>query len=118
MKNRSSRGISLVELLMAAIVVASAGSLLVSGLISANRGADLYVERALSTQLLASQFALLEEPLPHDVATHGTCSALPNWEWTLQWHDSAFAPLQETMITVAHQGQAHHLVTYRTLAEP
>ena len=117
MKPHACRGLSLIELLMASIVVASAEALLISGLISANRGADLYVERALSTQLLASQLALLDEPLPHDVPTHGTFPAWPEWSWTLQWQESAFAPLQETTITIAHQAQAYHLVTYRTLAE-
>ncbi len=117
MKNHSCSGLSLIELLMASIVVASAGALLVSGLLSANRGADLYVERARLTQLLASQLALLDEPLPHDASTQGTFPGLPDWSWTLQWQASPFSPLQETTMTVAHQAQAHRVVTYRTLAE-
>ena len=62
MKNRCcEEGLSLIELLIASVIAASAAALLLGGLMAANRGAELRIEQALSTQALASELAQLGE---------------------------------------------------------
>ncbi len=112
-------GFSLLELLMASMVVAAAGALLVGGMVWANRGADLRIEQVLSTQLLASQLALLDGPLSPQTPRSGTCPApLNEFTWTLQWKDAPLAPLAEATLTVGRNGHTAHVVTYQPITEP
>jgi len=121
MKNlrRNAVGLSLIELLMASVLVAAAGVLLVSGLLGANRGADLRVRQILSAQALASQLALLDD---HVAGTSGAVSGtlpppLEAFRWTRQWE-----PLTDSMarltITVSDGTVTNHVVTDRPIAEP
>ena len=118
MKNRRcSRGFSLIELLMASVVVAAAGALLVGGLIGANRSTALRVERILSTQLLASELALLDRQLGPDTPTSGHFSPpFEDVQWTLAWTPTPRAPLVEATLTVSRGDHHVDAVTYRQLA--
>ena len=117
--NTRAQGFSLIELLIASVVIASVGSLLIGGLIAANRSADLRIEQTLSTQLLASQFALVHDRLSPDMPTRGTWTT-PSGEftWMLTWSPAPRSPLAETTLTVTKQDHANRVVTYRPLAEP
>jgi len=108
----------MVELLIASVIAASAGALLIGGLVAANRHAELRIERALLTQLLASRLALLEEPLGEQTPTGGTVSS-PQGEitWTVEWTQIPDSPLAQTILTVRRGGHEAHVVTYRRLAE-
>ena len=112
------QGFSLIELLMAAVIVAAVGSLLAGGLIAANRSRDVRVEQALSAQLLASELALLDDELTEQTPTTGTISAAPeSFTWTLQRAGAPLPPLVTATLTLSHNGHNTHVVTYRRLAE-
>lgn len=113
------QGFSLVELLIASVVVASAGALLIGGLVAANRSAEIRIDQALSTQLLASQLALLDDQLSSQTPRSGTFPApLDEFTWTLEWTDTPFTPLVEARLTAAKKGRAAYVVTYRPLVQP
>ena len=120
MKNRPrNQGFSLIELLIASVVVASAGALLIGGLVAANRSAEARIDQILSTQLLASRLALLSDPLDPSTPTSGTFpSPLDEFTWTLAWTDAPLAPLAEATLTVETKSRAAHVVTYRPLVQP
>lgn len=119
MKNpRCETGFSLLELLMASAVGAAAAAMLVGGLIASNRSSVLRVERAVSTQLLASQLALLDDVIPSEAETSGNYPApLQDFTWALEWTETPLAPLAETTLTVKKGDHATHVVTYRSLAQ-
>ena len=113
------QGLSLIELLIASVIVASAAALLLGGLIAANRGSDIRIEQALSTQALASELAQLDEPLASDISTSGVCTLLKDGcQWTLSWVQAPLDPLVAATLTVRLNGHAYRLVTYRSLAQP
>lgn len=117
---RSRRGFSLAELLIASAVAAAAASLLVGGLVSANRGADVRIKQSLSTHLLANQLALLDEELSDATPTSGTFpTPLAAFTWTLEIAptDVPLSPLATATLTVAHNGHASHVVTCRPVAQ-
>ena len=124
MKNprRNAAGLSLVELLIAAIVVASAGTLLVAGLITANRGAEQRLRQITVEQLLASQVALLDD---HVVGTAGELSGtfpppLETFHWIRRWEqtEGPMHPLAHTTFTVSDGAYTAHVETYRPIKEP
>jgi len=117
-----STGLSLVELLIAAIVVAAAGTLLVAGLLTANRQAVQRLRQITATQVLASQLALLED---HVVGAPGEdAGILPpppepfhvtrHWEQTV----GPMHPLAQTTLTVSDGTSTVHAVTYLPIKEP
>ena len=113
------QGFSLIELLIASVIAASAGALLVGGLVAANRSANLRVNAALTTQALATQLALLDDQLTPQMPTSGPCvAALTACTWTLVWTDAPLAPLVEATLSVSSDDRTAHVVTYRTLAQP
>ena len=114
----NQRGFSLIELLIAATVVASASALLIGGLLAANRGTDLRIDQVLTTQVLASQLAQMDDALSPQTPTSGSVPSLEGWTWTLQWNESPLTPLQETTLTLTHQDRTTRVVTYRPLAKP
>ena len=113
------QGFSLIELLIASVVAAAAGALLVGALVAVNRNTELRTERVLSIEALASQLALLDDQLAPKTPTSGTCnSPVTRCEWTLTWNQTSLRPLVEATITVAHKDRTNHVVTYRPIAEP
>ena len=113
------QGFSLIELLIASVIVASAGALLIGGLVAANRSADLRIDQTLSTQLLASQLALLDDQIDPNTSTSGTFpSPLDAFAWTLEWTDAPLTPLAQTTLTVTTKSRAAHVVTYRSVVQP
>ena len=121
MKNprRSAVGLSLIELLIASIIVAAGGALLAGGLVTSNRGADLRMQQVLSTQLLASQLALLEDQVVGaSGGDRGTPPLPPEaFHVTRRW-EPVTDQMAQTTITVAYGSSTAHVVTYRPVKEP
>ena len=112
------QGFSLIELLMAAVIAASVGSLLAGGLIAMNRSRDIRVEQAISTQLLAGQLALLDDEINDQTPMAGTIPASPNdFRWTIERVEAPLVPLVTTTLVLSHNGHDTHVVTYRRIAE-
>ncbi len=110
-------GFALMELLVASVVVSAAGALLVGGLVQANRSAGLRVERIVSTELLASEFALLESPLHPQQPSTGPCTpSMDDCAWTLRWTPAPLVPLVEATLAVERKGSTAPVVTYRPIA--
>ena len=115
------RGFSLIELLIASVIIASAGAMLIGALVAANRGADLYGEHALDTQLLASRLALLEERVNKQMPMSGTFDPpLDDVEWRLEVSEAPppLAPLAQVVISVERNGAHSDVVTHRQVVEP
>lgn len=113
-------GIALLELLVASVVVATAGALLIGGLVWVNRGAGLRAERIVSTERLASELALLDGPVSQQTPDRGPCTPpLADCAWTLRWQEVplAPAPLAEATLTIGQPDHTVHVVTYRPLIE-
>ena len=111
----------MVELLMAAGVLAIAGSILISSLVSVNRSAELSIERTVATHLLANQLALLGDRTDEQTAQHGTITIAPEeFTWATDVADAGgiLAPLQQVTMTVTHHGHMSRLVTYRQPPAP
>jgi len=111
--------LSLVELLIASIVVAAAGTLLAGGLATSNRGAARRLQQILAAQLLASQFALLDD---HVTAASGELdgtfpSPLEAFHWTHRWEPFADSMARLT-ITVSEGTVTTHVVTNLPIKEP
>lgn len=118
MKSRPREaGFALAELIVAAVLTAAAGALLAGALISANRSNDLRGHRALTTQWLASELALLPE-----IAAPGTHAAgtLPSPDEDVAWtQDTEADPSGLPLVTVRVQlsgGQTADVVTSRPAA--
>jgi type II secretory pathway pseudopilin PulG len=110
--------LSLVELLIASIVVAVAGTLLAGGLVTSNRGAARRFQQILATQLLASRVALLDD---HVAAASGELSGtfpspLEAFHWTQRWESVADSMARLT-IAVSDGTATTHVVTYRPIVE-
>ena len=119
MKNRPRKGFSLIELLIASVVVASAGALLIGGLVTANRSAQIRIDQTLATQLLASQLALLDDQFQPKTPRQGSMEPpLEDDTWALEWSETPWTPLVEAKLSVSHKGQAVDAVTYRPFTEP
>lgn len=117
---RRSAGLALVEVLVAAVIVAAAGALLVGGLVGANRSADLRVERVVAGHLLASRLALLPEAVSDTTPTAGTFpEPLAGYTWTqTRTPSQMLAPLEELTVTVSRQGRRLDAVTARPVESP
>jgi prepilin-type N-terminal cleavage/methylation domain-containing protein len=116
--NKHVQGFSLIELLIASVVIASAAVLLIGGLIGANRAAALRTEAALMAQSLASQLALMGDQLSSNTPTSGPCaSQLSDCAWTLAWSETALTPLAEATLRISRKDRTDHVVTYRALIE-
>jgi type II secretory pathway pseudopilin PulG len=116
---RNAAGFSLVELLMAGVVVASAGSLLAGGLMTANRGAQLRRQQILMTQALASQFAQLDDRVV-DASGETSGTLLPPLEtmrWTRHW-EPVSEELARIRLTVSDGASIADVVTYRPIKAP
>lgn len=112
-------GFALLELLVASVVVAAAGALLVGGLVQANRSGGLRIDRIVSTELLASELALLDGPMSPQRPSGGPCAPpLDDCAWTLRWTEAPLVPLVEATLAVERKGGTVQVVTYRPLAEP
>ena len=121
MKNpqRNAAGLSLVELLIASLVVAAAGSLLAGGLLIANRAANQRLQQIVATQLLASRFALLEEEMVEAAGqTSGTFpSPLEAVQWIQRW-ERVSEELARVILTVSDGTLTQHVVTDLPIREP
>ena len=62
MKTRSCNGFSLIELLIASVVIAAAGALLIGGIVSANRSADRRIEMVERTMWLPEGLHMSQAP--------------------------------------------------------
>ena len=110
-------GFALLELLVASVVMAAAGALLVGGMVQVNRSTELHVEQTVLTQLLASQFALLDDALSQQMPASGTCAPPADCTWTLHWIAAPLIPLVETTLTAGWKDRTAHVVTYRPITE-
>jgi len=109
-------GFSLIELLIASTLIASAGALLAGGLATANRQADRRIAQALSTQAAASTLALLDDRVGSEAPSSGTLPPpLDGCRWTLEVTDPdpVLVPLAKIVLTVRGNGQTVSLTTYR-----
>jgi prepilin-type N-terminal cleavage/methylation domain-containing protein len=114
------QGFALAELLVASVILASAGALLAGGLLWANRSIEARAQRAHVTQLLASRLSLLEETLTTQEPQAGLFDPPIEgaaWQLELQPVDGTDGVLQRVMLTVTQGGQAASVVTYRPIAE-
>jgi len=120
MKSPRCNGFSLVELVMASLIVSVAGALLVGGLVAANRSTDLRLHQMLSTQWLANQLALLGDTLSDSTPTSGTFLPFDDatWALTVEPADDPLKPLMKAVFTVTRKDLTSHVVTYRPVAEP
>ena len=120
-RRKSDGGMSLVELLMASIVIGAAGAVLAGGLVAANRSAERRTEQVFLTQLLASRLALLDDRLQPGTGDRGAFPPpLEDYAWSLAV-EAAPAPLEalaKATIAVTRRGHTVDVVTYRPLAEP
>ena len=117
-----STGLSLVELLIAAIIVAAAGTLLIAGLLTVNRGAEQRLRQIATTQVLASQLALLDD---HVVGVSGADGGLlapapEPFHVTRRWEqiEGPMHPLAKATLTVSDGTYTAHAVTYLPIQEP
>lgn len=118
---RGCQGFALMELLIAAALLASAGALLAGGLLWANRTAETRAQRAVLTQLLACQLSDLDGTLTGQEPAAGAFDPpVDDASWTLdiQPPDNPDSPLRRVTLTVSYHGQSVQAVTYRRLAEP
>lgn len=115
----SQRGFSLVELMIAGVIIAMTGALLIGGLLSANRSAEMRARQAVTAQLLASQLALIDGKINTDSPVKGNFSgAYADSTWQIEQYDTAVASVKQVQLTVNHQGYAAHAATYRILKDP
>ncbi len=113
-------GFSLIELLIASVVAASAAVLLSGGLISANRSASMRAEGIVLEQLLADRWGRLEDPLPSAQPQQGACPApFDDATWTLAVEplEGPLASVAYATLTVERNGHAVSLATYRAIAQ-
>lgn len=116
---RHQQGFSLIELMIAAVVTASAAVLLSGSLVSANRSASMRIDEIVLTQLLADRWAQLDDPLPSTQPQHGTCPPPfddATWTLTAEPLEGPLASLAKTTLTMEHHDHAISLVTDRALA--
>jgi prepilin-type N-terminal cleavage/methylation domain-containing protein len=115
MKSHRCSGFSLVELMIASLIVAAAGALLVGGLVGANRSTEYRLGQILSAQWLANQLALLDDRISEATLTGGTILPLDDATWTLSVEDAdePLTPLAKTTITVTRKDFTSHVVTFR-----
>ena len=108
----------MIELLMASIVVAMAGAMLMGVLIASNRSAKLRIEHTLLTQLAASQLSLIDDPLTDQTPTQGAFAPpLEDFTWSLTRTDAPLKTLAQATLTVSHDHHHADVVTYRRKAE-
>lgn len=113
---RGREGFSLIELLVASVVFASAAVLLSGGLVSANRSASGRIEQIVLTQLLADQLGRLDDSLGEETAQAGACPApFDDARWTLALHklDEPLALRSSATLTVMRNNRTLSVVTYR-----
>ena len=122
MKNRlrsAQSAFSLVELLIAGVIIAMTGSLLIGGLISANRSGELRVQQAIAAQLAASQLALIDEQVAPDSPNKGAFpEPYQDSTWILEQQDTPIPTVKRLQLTVSYQGHDFHVATYRRLKDP
>ena len=111
------RGFSLVELLIASAIVALTGSLLVGGLMAANRNSELRAQQALAAQQVAGHIALLPDQLAKDAPAQTACPESTDESCTIEQADAPLAPLKQLTLTLTVQGHTTHAVTLRPVAE-
>lgn len=111
---RGRGGFSMIELLMASILIAGAGGMLIASLVSANRSASMRAEQALLGQFLASQLALLDDPLPAVLPESGPLPQ-PFQDHAALVTVGGLPPttLQQAALSVEHGAHRVALVTWR-----
>ncbi len=116
---RAQKGFSLIELLIAGVIIAMTSSLLIGGLISANRSGELRAQQAVAAQLLANQLALISDQITPEAPHQGTCpEPYSHSTWTLKLQDTALLSVKQVELELTHQGHIFHVVTYRGFKEP
>lgn len=120
-RRRSAAGFSLVELLIASVIVAAGGTLLAGGLTTANRGAQLRRQQILMIQALASQFAQLDDQM---VGASGQASGtlpppLEMMHWTRRWEPVSDDDTRASVALSVSDGTATaYVVTSRPIQAP
>ena len=116
---RAAGGFSLVELLIAATIIASGSALLISALVASNRSSSLRIEPTIINQAMASQLALLEDELRFDSTTSGLCLyPYENFNWKIHWEKMSLSPIAQVALTISDEKRSANVVTYRKLIEP
>lgn len=109
---------SLIELLMASVVVAAGGAMLIGGLVAANRSRELRIEQLLATQLLAGRLAELDDEIGAETPMSGTfAEPLDEFAWSLEHNDPSPDGLAQATLTVSHDDHHTHAVTLRRLQQ-
>lgn len=124
MKNRccsfsEESGFALVELLIAGVIIAMTSSLLIGGLISANRAGEMRCQQAVGAQLLATQLALIGDSMSAQSPLQGPGpEPYSGSSWAIEEQDTSMASVKQIRLTLIHQGQVFHASTYRAVKEP
>ena len=95
------RGFSLIEALMAAVLVASAAALLYGALAQVARGQQFRAQQAVARRLLANRLALLEVVPPGLVQQGEEESSQDQMTWSLTTKPGPVPSLAEATLTVA-----------------
>lgn len=116
--SRFEGGFSLIELMIAGVIVALTASLIVGGLVAANRSGELRTRQVIANQLLSSQLASLTDSLASPQPQEG---GFPEpWtdsHWSLTVADTDTHGLKQLDLTVTHQGHSVHATTFRPVNE-
>ena len=108
----------MVEVLIASILVASAGLMLGSGLLASNRAAQQRRLQLMTTEIVASQLALVPDAVVTGASADGTVntpSGMLAWELTAT--PVAGSPLAEAVLSVTGPHIAVRATTYRPVVE-
>ena len=94
-------GLTMVEALIASILVASAGLMLGSGLLASNRAAQQRRLQLMTTEIAASQLALVPDVVATGASTGGSISTPSGtMTWELTATPLVGGPLAETVLSV------------------
>ena len=96
------RGFSLIEALIAAVLVAAASALLYGALAQAARSQELKAQQAVARRLLANRFALLDA-VPAGLVQAGEWAETPQGRmtWSLTTQPGPVPSLAEATLTVS-----------------
>ncbi len=96
----NSRGFSLLELLIASLVVAGTGLLLFSGLAQITRSRQLKQEQTIMRELLANRLALLET-VTEGEQVDGACEApYETYRWTVSTSAGALPSVAHVTVSI------------------
>ncbi len=117
MKNRCCEsGFSLIELLIASLIVASAGTMLASGILLANRSGAIRIQQAVAAHVLADELARVDDRLTAGTEEEHTVPSPDGNLTVVRASDAAeppLAPLIYTSLRINHPRVQAHVATCR-----